>query len=308
MEGVSLEMLGETLDGHDLDLLRVGDPSRTSPSGARLPCIWLVARQHPGEAMAEYFAEGFLRRLLDPADAVGRAARARATFFVVPCANPDGAWRGHLRVNAAGANLNREWANPSPDTAPEVCMLLQCVAALSRAGGPRCRRGWPEWLQRGAAARHQAAPGTKQCPNPRPITPPPPTRRYMREVGVDAMFDIHGDEAIPAVFAAGSEGVVGWTEGREGLQERFLGALADACPEFSRDVGYGRTPPGKANPAICKNAVAAEFGCLSLTLEMPFKDAAVAPDKAVGWSPERALHFGKDFLGAVLRVLPHLRA
>ncbi len=34
--------------------------------------------------------------------------------------NPDGTWRGHLRTNAAGANLNREWDNPTLERSPEV--------------------------------------------------------------------------------------------------------------------------------------------------------------------------------------------
>jgi murein tripeptide amidase MpaA len=38
----------------------------------------------------------------------------------VPNMNPDGTWRGHLRTNAAGANLNREWDNPSLEKSPEV--------------------------------------------------------------------------------------------------------------------------------------------------------------------------------------------
>jgi hypothetical protein len=33
--------------------------------------------------------------------------------------------RGHLRTNAAGANLNREWDKPSYSYSPEVC----CIAA-----------------------------------------------------------------------------------------------------------------------------------------------------------------------------------
>jgi hypothetical protein len=45
-ELVTLEMLGESLDGHDLDLLRVG---RDTEDKRR---IWVLARQHPGESMA----------------------------------------------------------------------------------------------------------------------------------------------------------------------------------------------------------------------------------------------------------------
>jgi murein tripeptide amidase MpaA len=34
--------------------------------------------------------------------------------------NPDGSARGHLRTNAVGSNLNREWATPSAELSPEV--------------------------------------------------------------------------------------------------------------------------------------------------------------------------------------------
>ena len=41
--------------------------------------------------------------------------------------NPDGSWRGHLRTNASGANLNREWADPTPDKSPEACPAASLV-------------------------------------------------------------------------------------------------------------------------------------------------------------------------------------
>ncbi len=41
-------------------------------------------------------------------------------FEKVPNMNPDGTWRGHLRTNAAGANLNREWDAPTLEHSPEV--------------------------------------------------------------------------------------------------------------------------------------------------------------------------------------------
>ena len=44
--------------------------------------------------------------------------------------NPDGTWRGHLRTNAVGANLNREWANPSRETSPEVRSTCLCKLGL----------------------------------------------------------------------------------------------------------------------------------------------------------------------------------
>ncbi len=71
--------------------------------------------------------EGFLERLLDSHSALARHALQKAVFYVVPNMNPDGSWRGHLRTNAAGANLNREWAKPSLETSPEVTVsICQC--------------------------------------------------------------------------------------------------------------------------------------------------------------------------------------
>lgn len=114
-----LEVLGRTLDGRDLDLLQLGEPD-----GHRLNC-WVIARQHPGESMAEWLVEGLLERLLDTHDPLSRKLLAEAVFHVVPNMNPDGSRRGHLRTNAAGANLNREWAEPTMERSPEVYLVRQ---------------------------------------------------------------------------------------------------------------------------------------------------------------------------------------
>lgn len=44
--------------------------------------------------------------------------------------NPDGSARGHLRTNACGANLNREWATPSLERSPEVYYTLRAMDAI----------------------------------------------------------------------------------------------------------------------------------------------------------------------------------
>ena len=108
--------LGRTLDGQELDYLRIGRGPLS---------VWLYARQHPGETMAEWWMEGAIEKLLDDADAVSRRLREKATFHVVPNMNPDGSRRGHLRTNAAGVNLNREWHAPSAERSPEVLYVLQ---------------------------------------------------------------------------------------------------------------------------------------------------------------------------------------
>ena len=124
---VTARRLGQTLEGAPLDLLEIG--------GARARTCWIIGRQHPGETMAEWWMEGFLERLLDPADPLARALLEKARFFVVPNMNPDGSRRGHLRTNAAGINLNRAWAAPSMEESPEVFLVS---AEMARTGVDFC--------------------------------------------------------------------------------------------------------------------------------------------------------------------------
>ena len=108
---VDYRSLGQTLDGQEIDYVRIeGGPLQ----------VWFYARQHPGETMAEWWMEGAFEKLLDDADPVARRLRKAATFHIVPNMNPDGSRRGHLRTNAAGVNLNREWHEPSLERSPEV--------------------------------------------------------------------------------------------------------------------------------------------------------------------------------------------
>lgn len=113
-ENVQLEILGETIDGQDMDMLVIGEAAPDKK------VIWIIARQHPGETMAEWLMEGLLYRLLDENEALSRSLLEKAVFYIVPNMNPDGSKRGHLRTNAAGVNLNRAWADPAEDTSPEV--------------------------------------------------------------------------------------------------------------------------------------------------------------------------------------------
>ncbi|MCA0909765.1 M14-type cytosolic carboxypeptidase [Qipengyuania gaetbuli] len=113
-EGVDYRCLGTTLDGQPIDCLEMGEGEFK---------VWLYARQHPGETQAEWWMEGALEVLTDPADSVGRLLRQRCRLHVVPNCNPDGSRRGNLRVNAAGINLNREWAEPTAEKSPEVLAI-----------------------------------------------------------------------------------------------------------------------------------------------------------------------------------------
>jgi murein tripeptide amidase MpaA len=105
--------LGSTVDGRDMNLVVIGAPEAEKK-------VWVIARQHPGESMAEWFVEGLVDALLDDANPISRKLLQRCCFYIVPNMNPDGSVRGNLRTNAAGANLNREWMTPSLERSPEV--------------------------------------------------------------------------------------------------------------------------------------------------------------------------------------------
>jgi murein tripeptide amidase MpaA len=169
--------------------------------------------------------------------------------------NPDGAYRGHLRTNAAGVNLNREWASPSLEKSPEVFLVQQ----------------------------------------------------KMRETGVDMFLDVHGDEALPYNFVAGTEGNPNYSPEIAALEERFKQAFMQTTPEFQDTYGYPKDEPGQGNLTVASNAVGYEFECLSYTLEMPFKDNADLPDPAFGWSSTRCKQLGEDVLVAIHAVADTLR-
>lgn len=237
--------LGQTLDGQEVDYLRIGEGPVQ---------VWLYARQHPGETMAEYWMEGALEKLLDDADPVSRRLLERASFHIVPNMNPDGSRRGHLRTNAIGVNLNREWHDPKPERSPEVLYV----------------------------------------------------RDEMDRTGVDFAIDVHGDEAIPANFLAGFEGIPSWTEAQGALYRRFSDELVKRSPDFQTKKGYEVAKPGKANLSMSTAQLAERFGAVSMTLEMPFKDNDDLPDPERGWSPERSRLLARACLDSLHMIIEDL--
>jgi murein tripeptide amidase MpaA len=250
MPGVSQRELTRTLDGRPLDCLTLGEGSKQ---------VWLYARQHPGETMAEWFVEGLVKRLAGwgdwAGDPVARKLYEHAVFYIVPNMNPDGSVHGNLRTNAAGANLNREWMEPDPERSPEVFAV----------------------------------------------------RDALHSIGCDMFFDIHGDEALPYVFVAGCEMLPGFTANQAAEQAAFIEAFKLASPDFQDQHGYEAGKYQEDALKLASKYVGNAFGCLSLTLEMPFKDNANLPDERVGWNGERSAALGAAMLGAVLRHLETFR-
>jgi murein tripeptide amidase MpaA len=240
--GVTLRQLGLTLDGRPLDCLEMGTGKKP---------IWLIARQHPGESMAEWWMEGALDMLTDPSNVHARKLLAEARLYIVPNMNPDGSTRGHLRTNAAGVNLNREWHDPSDARSPEV----KCV------------------------------------------------RDRMDETGVVFAMDVHGDEAIPAVFLAGFEGIPSLKDKQIGLFRKYRDTLATRTPDFQNRLGYVEARPGKANLSMATAQLAERYGAVAMTLEMPFKDNFNMRDDTHGWSPERSMQLARDCLATLAEMV-----
>ena len=236
--------LGTTIDGRDLNAVQIGDAAAANK-------IWIIARQHPGETMAEWFVEGVIGALLDDANPIARRLLEKAVVYCVPNMNPDGSVRGNLRTNAAGANLNREWMTPSMQTSPEVFVVKQKI--------------------------HQT--------------------------GCDLFLDVHGDEGLPYIFAAGSEMLDNFDARQAEEQQRFIDNFVQASPDFQTHFGYAS---GKYREEVLKLAskyIAHHFKCVSLTLELPFKDNALMPDTRVGWNGERSAKLGAAVLQPILAAL-----
>ncbi len=249
----TLTELGQTGEGRPVSLLTLGTAGDTTPEGKPKKTVWIIARQHPGETMAEWFVEGLVKRLAGwgdwAGDPVARKLYDRAVFHIVPNMNPDGSVHGNLRTNAAGANLNREWMEPDAQRSPEVLVVREAIEAT----------------------------------------------------GVDLFFDIHGDESLPYVFVAGSEMLPGFTEQQRIEQKAFIEAFKIASPDFQDQHGYEASRYREDALKLASKYIGHRYGCLSLTLEMPFKDNANLPDERVGWNGERSAALGAAMLQAILR-------
>jgi murein tripeptide amidase MpaA len=121
-------------------------------------------------------------------------------------------------------------------------------------------------------------------------------------------MDVHGDEAIPANFLAGFEGIPSITDRQLKLFDLFAETLERLSPDFQRSKGYEIPAPGEANMSMSTTQLAERYGCVSMTLEMPFKDNFDLPDEVYGWSPQRSKFLAYSCLDALHAVLPQLKA
>jgi len=256
--------IAHSLDGRPIEVVQFGTGERK---------VWVTARQHPGESMAEWLAEGFIDRLLDANDPKSRALREKATIMVVPNINPDGSVRGHLRTNACGANQNREWANsadgkykaPSMERSPEVYAVL---AAMYEIG---CDAFVDVHGDEDIEANFFV--GTHNLPSFSPR--------------LSALFDN---------FATALE--------RANPDFQIPLGYHWPHPDKPRKARSDR----KTNLSTGNSQVAARFDCLAVTLEMPFKDSKFnTPEPDCQWSPQRSALLGHSLVDALDDVAMSLR-
>jgi murein tripeptide amidase MpaA len=86
----------------------------------------------------------------------------------------------------------------------------------------------------------------------------------------------------------------------------FSATLERVSPDFQTRQGYEIPGPGQANMSMSTTQLAERFGCVSMTLEMPFKDNLDLPDEVYGWSPERSKYLAASCLDALHAILPEL--
>ncbi|MBL9182793.1 MAG: succinylglutamate desuccinylase/aspartoacylase family protein [Verrucomicrobiaceae bacterium] len=124
---VKVETIGKTVQGRDLEIIRVGKDDAPNH-------VFIRARAHPWEPVGNWVVEGLVRRLLK-GDAEAQKCLALYNVCILPMANKDGVERGGTRFNLGGWDLNRKWDKPAdPKLAPENAALERWLEGEIKAG------------------------------------------------------------------------------------------------------------------------------------------------------------------------------
>jgi hypothetical protein len=126
---VEIRTIGKTVDGRDLEIIRLGNPSAPHR-------VFLRARAHPWEAGGNWVVEGLVHRLLQNDDEAKKYL-ADYCVYILPMANKDGVARGRTRFNLLGKDLNRNWDKPADSQlAPENAALEKWLEQMIASKQP----------------------------------------------------------------------------------------------------------------------------------------------------------------------------
>lgn len=117
---VSVDVIGHTVEGRTLEIVRIGNEKSKHQ-------VFLRARAHPWESGGNWVVEGVIDRMLRN-DIDSKRLRENLCFYILPMANKDGVARGRTRFNSMGKDLNRNWDKPAdPGLSPENSALEKWI-------------------------------------------------------------------------------------------------------------------------------------------------------------------------------------
>jgi len=124
---VEVTKIGETVEGRELEIIRVGNleaPYR----------VLLRARSHAWEPGGNWVVQGLIKTLLRDDDYAWQYL-SKYCVYIMPMANKDGVARGYTRFNVMGKDLNRDWDRPADVRyAPENHALENWMDGMVQAG------------------------------------------------------------------------------------------------------------------------------------------------------------------------------
>ena len=132
-------------------------------------------------------------------------------------------------------------------------------------------------------------------------------RGAMERTGVDFCIDCHGDRDLRCNFLGGPLEIPSKSPRLDALFLELKNTWASVTPEYERGHPYPGGAPAEADLSMAWNWIAERFDCLSVLLEQPFKDTLWRTDPVAGWSPQRALAFGRSLPDVLYRMVDKLR-
>ena len=125
------QVIGKSVQGRDIPMLTISDPG-TGQKQKKV--VWLMFRQHSWEAGSSWAGEGAVRFLLS-ADPIAARIRKETIFKILPMQDPAGVFRGGVRFNSYGYDLNRNWDTNDPVKMPEITAARNAILNWAERDG-----------------------------------------------------------------------------------------------------------------------------------------------------------------------------